>query len=140
MIAVNSPLAAKLLSQMHDFSDLVELLTTALVEEPPAQLKDGIIRDGYNKDLDELRRASSEGKSWIAQMQQEERDKTGIENLKIKFNNVFGYFIEVSKAKLDRVPEHYLRKQTMANAERYITPELKEMEGKVLGADGTQAN
>ena len=121
---------------MCGFEDLVEFLDTALVDEPPAQMKDGgIIRDGYNVDLDELRKASTEGKNWIAQMQQEEREKTGIDNLKIKFNNVFGYFIEVSKGRVDKVPERYQRKQTMTNAERYITPELKEIEGKVLGAD-----
>ena len=135
-IAETSELAAQLLGQIQEFEELVDLLQSALSDEPPAQLRDGgIIRDGYNADLDELRKASTEGKNWIAQMQQEEREKTGIDNLKIKFNNVFGYFLEVSKGKVDMVPERYQRKQTMANAERYITPELKEVESKVLGAD-----
>ncbi len=135
-LADKSALATQLLAEIHEFGDLVELLETALVDEPPAQLKDGgILRDGYNPDLDELRQASTEGKNWIAKMQQEERVASGIDNLKIKFNNVFGYFIEVSKGKVAMVPERYQRKQTMANAERYITPELKDIEGKVLGAD-----
>jgi len=135
-IASQAPLAGTLLDQITVFDDLVELLQNALVDEPPANLKDGgILRDGYNADLDELRSASLDGKTWIAQLQQTERQRTGIDNLKIKFNNVFGYFLEVSKSKIDLVPEDYQRKQTMANAERYITPELKEVESKVLGAD-----
>jgi DNA mismatch repair protein MutS len=135
-VAASTPLAAKLLQQIHTFGDLVELLERALVDEPPAKLSDGgIIRDGYNEALDELRSASRDGKMWIAQLQESERQRTGIDTLKIKFNNVFGYFIEVTKAKADLVPEDYQRKQTMANAERFITPELKEVENKVLGAD-----
>ena len=135
-VADTSGLHEQLLSQIQEFPELVETLQTALVDEPPAQLKDGgIIRDGHSAALDELRSASRDGKQWIAEMQQAERKRTGIDSLKIKFNNVFGYFIEITKSKAEQAPEDYQRKQTMANAERFITPELKEVEGKVLGAE-----
>ena len=131
-----TPLQSSLLTDIREFPDLVGLLSGALVDEPPAQLRDGgIIRDGHSSDLDELRDAARSGKQWIAELQQSERTRTGIDTLKIKFNNVFGYFIEVTKAKIEKVPVDYQRKQTMANAERYITPGLKEVEGKVLGAE-----
>lgn len=131
-----SNLHAQLLSSIQEFPELVTLIESALVDEPPAQLKDGgIIRDGHSNALDELRSASTEGKHWIAELQKSERERSGIDTLKIKFNNVFGYFIEITKAKADQAPNDYQRKQTMANAERFITPELKEVEGKVLGAD-----
>ena len=129
-------LKLQILDELHEFPELVSLLESALVEEPPVSPRDGgLIRDGFTPELDELRSASRDGKEWIAQMQQSERERTGIDSLKIKFNNVFGYFIEVTKANLSKVPDDYQRKQTMANAERYITPDLKEVEGKVLGAD-----
>ncbi len=135
-VAGESGLHSSLLATIQEFPELVEVLQKALVDEPPAQLKDGgIIRDGHSTALDELRSASRDGKQWIAEMQQSERERTGIETLKIKFNNVFGYFIEISKAKASQAPDNYQRKQTMTNAERFITPELKEVEGKVLGAD-----
>eukprot|EP00095_Tigriopus_kingsejongensis_P003870 snap_masked-scaffold6619_size3718-processed-gene-0.0 protein:Tk03870 transcript:snap_masked-scaffold6619_size3718-processed-gene-0.0-mRNA-1 annotation:"hypothetical protein" len=135
-IAEVSSLQAKLHDQIQVFPELVALLSDALVDEPPAQLKDGgLIRDGHSEALDELRAASRSGKQWIAEMQASERKRTGIDTLKIKFNNVFGYFIEITKAKAEQAPDDYQRKQTMANAERFITPELKEVEGKVLGAD-----
>ena len=94
-----------------------------------------MIATGFHEELDELRSASTEGKNWMAELQHRERERTGIDSLKIKYNNVFGYFIEITKAKVDLAPEDYQRKQTMANAERFITPELKEMENKILGAD-----
>jgi DNA mismatch repair protein MutS len=123
-------------SEIQPFPDLVELLETALAEEPPSNLRDGgIIRDGYAPELDELRSLSRDGKSWIAKLQEDERKRTGIDSLKVKFNNVFGYFIEITSSKLAKVPDDYTRKQTMANCERYITPALKEMENKVLGAE-----
>lgn len=135
-VAETSGLHAQLLNSIEEFPDLVQTLQEALVEEPPAHLKDGgIIRDGHSESLDELRSASRSGKQWIAELQQSERERSGIDTLKIKFNNVFGYFIEITKAKADQAPDNYQRKQTMANAERFITPELKEVEGKVLGAD-----
>jgi len=129
-------LKTEILHQLHEFPELVGLLENALADEPPVSPREGgLIRDGFSAELDELRSASRDGKEWIAQMQQDERERTGIDSLKIKFNNVFGYFIEVTKANLSKVPEDYQRKQTMANAERYITPGLKEKESKVLGAD-----
>ena len=127
---------SELLTHLHDFSDLTTLLASALTDEPPANLRDGgIIRDGWSPELDELRNASRGGKDWIARLQEDERKRTGIDSLKIKFNNVFGYFIEITTTHLAKVPDDYTRKQTMANAERYITPALKEMENKVLGAE-----
>jgi DNA mismatch repair protein MutS len=132
----DSDLRSQLSHRIHLFPDLVATLQKALVDEPPAQLRDGgLIRDGHSPPLDELREASRSGKQWIAELQQAERQRTGIDTLKIKFNNIFGYFIEITKAKADLAPDDYQRKQTMANAERFITPELKEVEGKVLGAD-----
>jgi DNA mismatch repair protein MutS len=123
-------------TKLHAFPELTSLFEKALTDEPPANTKEGgIIRDGFIAELDELRAASSSGKQWLAELQESERKRTGIDTLKIKFNNVFGYFLEVTKAKIDLVPDDYQRKQTMANAERYITPELKEMENKILGAD-----
>ena len=132
----DNPLIGGLSPRLREFKELVALLDTALAEEPPAGLKDGgIFKDGYNENLDELRAASSEGKRWIADLQAREAERTGIKNLKVKFNNVFGYFIEITKSNLANVPDDYTRKQTMTNAERYITPELKEVENKILGAD-----
>ncbi|MCH7229045.1 DNA mismatch repair protein MutS [Haloferula sp. A504] len=123
---------------LHDFTDLTQHLTVSLSDEPPATLKDGgLIADGHSAELDELRSASRDGKQWIARLQDDERKRTGVDSLKVKFNNVFGYFIEISAAKLATatLPDDYTRKQTMANAERFITPALKEMESKVLGAE-----
>ena len=122
--------------KLHDFHELTALISLALAEEPPATLKEGgLIRDGHSAELDELRSISRDGKGWIARLQESERIRTGIDTLKIKFNNVFGYFIEITTSKLAKVPDDYTRKQTMANAERYITPALKEMENKVLGSE-----
>jgi len=116
--------------------DLVRLLKTALVDEPPALVKEGgMFRGGYHAGLDELRSASSGGKDWIAALQQREIERTGIKSLKVRFNSVFGYFIEVSNSNLGAVPADYTRKQTTVNGERFITPELKEVESKILGAD-----
>lgn len=131
-----SALFTPIRESLGDFGALVTLLEGALVDEPPATVKEGgMIRDGYSPELDELRLASREGKAWLAEMEARERAATGIESLKIRFNNVFGYYIEVTKANLAKVPEHYTRKQTLANAERYVTEELKKMEGTILGAD-----
>ncbi|MBI5384219.1 MAG: DNA mismatch repair protein MutS [Verrucomicrobia bacterium] len=130
------PLLSELASQLTEMPDLVELIARAVVEEPPLSVKDGgVIREGFDASLDELRRGSREGKDWIARLQQQEAERTGIQSLKVGFNSVFGYYIEVTKANLGKVPPHYHRKQTIANGERYITPELKEMEGKILGAE-----
>lgn len=121
---------------LHELPALVDLLGKALVEEPPLALKEGgMFRDGYHEPLDELRKATRGGKEWIAQLQQREIDATGIKSLKVRYTSVFGYFIEVTRSNLESVPEHYIRKQTTVNGERFYTPELKEMEGKILGAD-----
>jgi DNA mismatch repair ATPase MutS len=130
------PLLAELTGQLSECPDLVELLARAIVDEPPLAVKEGaMIRDGFDAALDELRRAGREGKDWVARLQQQEIERTGIASLKVRFNSVFGYYIEVTKANLDKVPPHYIRKQTIAGGERFITPELKEMEGKILGAE-----
>lgn len=122
--------------RLHDFSDLTNLLDRALVAEPPATLKEGgLFADGYSRDIDELRAAATEGKNWIADLQVREQQRTGIASLKVKYNAVFGYFIEITNAHLDKVPGDYTRKQTVANAERFVTPALKEVENKILGAD-----
>ena len=125
-----------LITHLHEFHELTDMLTAALTDEPPSHLRDGgVIRDGWSPALDELRDASRGGKDWIARLQEDERKRTGIDSLRIKFNNVFGYFIEITTTHLAKVPADYTRKQTMSNAERYITPALKEMENKVLGAE-----
>ena len=129
-------LLSQLGNLLHDVPEVTELISLSIVAEPPVALKEGgIIRKGFNPALDKLRTGATEGKDWIAKLQQEEIEKTGITSLKVRYNSVFGYFIEVTKANLERVPEHYTRKQTLANAERFITPELKEMEGKILGSE-----
>ncbi len=122
--------------QIDLLPELVSLLDRAIVDDPPFVLRDGgIIKEGYNDELDELRTISRDGKGWIAALEIEERERTGIPSLKVKYNKVFGYFIEVTHRNLDRVPEDYHRKQTLTNAERFITPKLKEYEAKVLGAE-----
>jgi DNA mismatch repair protein MutS len=129
-------LAASLHEGLHELPHLVDLLGKAIVEEPPADTKEGgIFRDGYFPQLDELRAASREGKDWIAQLQQRAIDDTGIKSLKVRYTSVFGYFIEVTKSNLDKVPPTWHRKQTVATGERFITPELKEVESKILGAE-----
>ena len=123
-------------SQISESPDLVELISRAIVDEPPLPIKEGgMIRDGFDAALDELRTAQRGGKDWIAKLQADEIAATGISSLKVRFNSVFGYYIEVTKSNLDKVPPHYHRKQTVANGERFITPELKAMEGKILGAE-----
>src|SRR6266568_5162422 len=134
-------LAQRLQNEIEEMPALAEKLTKALVDDPPLALKEGgIFRDGYDVDLDELRNGSREGKNWISQLQEREIAATGIKSLKVRYNSVFGYFIEVTKSNLASVPEHYTRKQTTVGGERFITPELKEMEGKILGADERARN
>ena len=131
----NSPLLA-LADELRTFGALVELLESALVEDPPPTTREGgMIREGYDADLDSLRRAGTEGRQWIAELQDREIARTGIKSLKIRYNSVFGYYIEVTKSNLACVPHDYTRKQTTANAERFITPELKDMEGRILGGE-----
>ena len=131
---------ASLLQEIYEdldaLEDLCDLVTKAIREEPPIAMKEGnIIREGYNEEVDKLRRAKSDGKDWLAKLEEDEREKTGIKNLKIKYNKVFGYYLEVTNSYKDLVPDYYTRKQTLANAERYITPELKELEDMILGAE-----
>ncbi|PYK17393.1 MAG: DNA mismatch repair protein MutS, partial [Verrucomicrobia bacterium] len=129
-------LSLQLQSAIHEIPLLAEKLGKAVVDDPPLTLKDGgIFRDGYDSDLDELRRASRDGKNWISHLQEREIAATGIKSLKVRYNSVFGYFIEVTKSNLANVPAHYTRKQTTVGGERFVTPELKEMEAKILGAD-----
>ena len=129
-------LLEELEGRVTDLPDLRDLIGRAIVDEPPLAVKEGgMIRDSFDPGLDELRTAMRGGKDWIAKLQQDEITRTGIQSLKVRFNSVFGYYIEVTKANLDRVPPEYTRKQTIANGERFITPELKEMEGKILGAE-----
>ena len=129
-------LLAELLGRLSGLPGLAGLLSRAITDEPPLALKEGgMIRDGFDPGLDELRAAMRGGKDWIAKLQQDEITRTGIPSLKVRFNSVFGYYIEVTRANLDKVPPHYIRKQTIANGERFITPELKDMEGKILGAE-----
>jgi DNA mismatch repair protein MutS len=134
--AVPAAPVAQLASQITEQPALAELIARAIEDTPPLGLKDGgLIKPGFSAELDELRRASTDGKSWIAALQQQEIERTGIPSLKVRYNQVFGYYIEITKANLSKTPADYIRKQTIANGERFITPELKEVEGKILGAD-----
>ena len=134
--ACPNSLISELDFQVSESPDLVEIISRAIVDEPPLPIKEGgMIRDGFDAALDELRTAQRDGKDWIAKLQADEITATGIASLKVRFNSVFGYYIEVTKSNLDKVPPHYHRKQTVANGERFITPELKDMEGKILGAE-----
>src|SRR5881394_2939274 len=134
-------LAQHLQNEIQEMPALAEKLAKAVADDPPLALKEGgLFRDGYDVDLDALRQASHEGKNWISHLQEREIAATGIKSLKVRYNSVFGYFIEVTKSNLASVPTHYTRKQTTVGGERFITPELKEMEGKILGADERSRN
>jgi DNA mismatch repair protein MutS len=131
-----SPLLTEMTPEMSSFEDLVLLLEASIVDDPPFTLREGgIIKSGYDRELDSLRQVTKEGKGWIFKLETEEKKRTGIASLKIRYNQIFGYYIEVTKSNLHLVPDHYIRKQTLVNAERFITPELKEYETKVLGAE-----
>ena len=128
-------------NRIREMPALAEKLTNALLDDPPLALKEGgIFRDGYDADLDALRQSSRDGKNWISDLQEREVAATGIKSLKVRYNSVFGYFIEITKSNLANAPAHYTRKQTTVSGERFITPELKEMEAKVLGADDRAHN
>ncbi len=130
------PVLGQVVQRLDPHQDLCRLLADSLADEPPLGLREGgLIRDGCSPELDELRRSRSEGRSWISSLEERERENSGIRSLKVGFNQVFGYYLEVTRANLKSVPEHYVRKQTLANAERFFTPELKEYESRVLGAD-----
>ena len=131
-----SPLLVRINEQMDGLEDLYTLLEASITEDPPLAVKEGgIIREGYNEQVDTYRNSKTQGKSWLAQLEAEEKEKTGIRNLKIKYNKVFGYYLEVTNSFKDLVPEYYTRKQTLTNAECYITPKLKELEDMILGAE-----
>ena len=133
---LSSELFAEIYSKFDELKDIFDIIDKAIVEEPPVSIKEGgILKTGYDDELDELKEITVNGKNWISGLQTKERDATGIKNLKIGFNKVFGYYLEVTKSYLKDVPEYYIRKQTLANCERYVTPELKEMEAKILNAD-----
>lgn len=129
-------LLGEIREDMDTLEELCALIDRAIMEEPPISVRDGgLIKDGYNEDVDKYRKAKTEGKTWLAELEAKEREKTGIKNLKIKYNKVFGYYLEVTNSYKDLVPDYFMRKQTLANAERYITPELKELEDMILGAE-----
>ena len=126
---------------MDSLEELYQLIDASIMEEPPISVREGgLIKDGYNENVDRYRHAKTEGKTWLAELEAKEREKTGIKNLKIKFNKVFGYYLEVTNSYKDLVPDYFTRKQTLANAERYITPELKELEDMILGAEDKLIN
>ena len=126
----------KVYEDMDELQDLYQVLDKAIVEDPPLAMKEGgIIKDGYDRQIDDYRQAKTKGKTWLAELEAEEKEKTGIKNLKIKYNKVFGYYLEVTNSFKDMVPDYYTRKQTLTNAERYITPRLKELEDMILGAE-----
>ena len=134
-------LAKRLQEDLLEMPKLAARLAQAIAEAPPLNLKEGgIFRDGFDSQLDQLRQASRDGKKWITELQEREIATTGIKSLKVRFNSVFGYFIEITKSNLSSVPAHYTRKQTTVGGERFITPELKEMEAKILGADERARN
>ncbi len=131
-----SDLLKDLFENLDELQDIYALIDSSIVDDPPITIKDGgIIKLGYNDEIDKLKIAQTEGKNWLIQLELEEREKTGIKNLKIGFNKVFGYFIEVTKSYLNQVPDRFIRKQTLTNAERYITEELKNLENQILGAE-----
>ena len=136
-----TPKLKELNNNLDELKDIFELIDKAIVEEPPMTVKDGgIIKIGYDPEIDTLKRASTEGKTWLAQLEADEKQKTGIKTLKVGYNKVFGYYIEVSKSFVSQVPERFIRKQTLTTGERYITEELKTIENQILGAEEKVVN
>ncbi len=136
MKGIEGEILAEIEGQVDPLTDVAQLINRSIVDNPPFGLREGgMIRDGYHSELDELRSVKHDGKRWIAQLETEEKVKTGINSLKVRFNQVFGYYIEVTKSNLSLVPDYYVRKQTLSNAERFITPQLKEYESKILSAE-----
>ncbi len=137
----NSDMLKEIYQNIDKLEDIFELIDKSIIEDPPMTIKDGgIIKLGFDEEIDKLKLATTQGKNWIIQLEAEEKEKTGIKNLKVGFNKVFGYFIEVTKSNLNQVPERYIRKQTLTNAERYITEELKNLENQILGAEEKVVN
>jgi len=136
LASCNSAMVSKCNSMTEDLSDIADLIERAITDDPPVSVKEGgIIKTGYDEEVDRLRNAAANGKEWIASLEAQEREKTGIKNLKIGYTKVFGYYLEVTRSYYNLVPDHYIRKQTLANCERYVTQELKEMEETILGAE-----
>ncbi len=136
-----SIMLGEIYQNIDELKDIHDLIEKAIVDDPPMTIKDGgIIKIGYDEEIDKLKTATTEGKNWIVNLEAEEREKTGIKNLKVGFNKVFGYFIEVTKSYLSQVPDRYVRKQTLTNAERYITEDLKNLENQILGAEEKVVN
>ena len=136
-----SDLLKELYEKLDELQDIYELIDKAIVDDPPMTIKDGgIIKLGYDDEIDKLKTAQTEGKNWLIKLEAEEKEKTGIKNLKIGFNKVFGYYLEVTKSYLNQVPDRFIRKQTLTNAERYITEELKNLENQILGAEEKVVN
>lgn len=134
--ACESTILTGQMQRLDILDDVKELLSASISDDAPINKRDGgVIKDGYDSDVDEYRRAQNEGTQWLAQLQASEREKTGIKTLKVSYNKVFGYYIEVSKGQTSLVPEYYVRKQTLVNGERYITPQLKEIENRIIGAE-----
>ena len=133
--SVKSPMLGDMRKNFDLLEDVCDLLERAINDEPPALLRDGnVIKEGFNEEIDNLRIAMRDGKKWLAALENEERESTGISKLKVGYNKVFGYYIEITKSAIKDVPDYYIRKQTLANCERYITPKLKEIENTILGA------
>lgn len=133
---MKAPLLHEIYENLDTLEEFCNLIQTAIQDDPPLAMKEGgIIKDGYNEEVDRLRSAKSDGKEWLAKLEADEREKTGIKNLRIRYNKVFGYYLEVTNSFKNLVPDYYTRKQTLANAERYIIPELKELEDTILGAE-----
>lgn len=133
---MESDLFAECFANLDDLADIYSLISSAIVEEPPITIREaGIIKEGFSKEADELRRAKTEGKEWLAQLEAREKEATGIKNLKVKYNKVFGYYLEVTNSFKNLVPADWVRKQTLTNAERYTTDELKKLEDVILGAE-----
>lgn len=136
-----SDLLKELYKKLDELQDVYELIEKSIIEDPPMSIKEGgIIKIGYDEEIDKLKKATTEGKNWLIKLEAEEKEKTGIKNLKIGFNKVFGYYLEVTKSNLSQVPDRYIRKQTLTNQERYITEELKNLENKILGAEEKVVN
>ncbi len=136
LTSMEAPLLIRLREELDVLEDIADLLDRSIIEDPPLTVREGgFIKDGFHEEVDRLRRARTDGKTWLADMEADEREKTGIRNLRIKYNKVFGYYLEVTNSFKDKVPDYYTRKQTLTNAERYITPELKELEDTILGAE-----
>ncbi|MDO9287985.1 MAG: DNA mismatch repair protein MutS [Thermodesulfovibrionales bacterium] len=136
LLSSQEPYLKSIADEISEFSLMKSLIEAAVMDNPPLSLRDGgIVKKGYNKEIDELRKISNSGKDFIAELEMDEKKKTGISSLKVGYNRIFGYYIEVTKTNLEQVPDYYIRKQTLAGGERFITPELKEYESKVLGAE-----